>query len=352
MHDASAVLGAVERAPQRPGLTAELVRAQLETVSGVCVDERQLRHEVARLRRSAAREARADGHLLVACGTPLLGVPGGGSAQGQPDQPDEQCVGACHVRIGVPERQDTLDVANHLRLWTPLLLALSANSPYWYGHDTAHASWRSVLWGRRPTSGPPPYLRSSRHHEETVQALVDSGAAADPGAVCWSVRPARQAPAVEARVGDVMPTVQDTVGYALLVRALAAAALTDARAGRAAPPVDETVLRAACWRAARDGMAGTSLLVPVSGRARPVPAWAAVTALLRHVRPHLEVTGDTPTVARWLRTLQTRGTGADRQRAAQRRRGRLEDAVDALAVPAFSYVGYADHVVTEVQPLE
>ena len=347
VHGASAVLGAVETgADGGRGFTAEMAQAQVETMSEVCTDAGQLRAEVTRLRNCAAGEARRLGYLLVASGTSVLGDPGPPPTIDKPRYHrieesfgplvEQQCVGACHVHIGVPDREEALAVVNHLRLWTPVLLALSANSPYWNGHDTGHASWRSLLWGRWPTTGPPPYLRSVAHYEQTVAALVDSGAAMDPGMVYWSVRPSRHVPTVETRIADVMPGPADTVGYALLVRGLAARALAEHRAGRPAPPVDETVLRAACWRAARDGLLGRALLVPLAGRPRPVPAWAAVTAMLRHVRPYLEASGDARTVARWLRTLRAVGTGADRQRTAVARRGRVEDAVDELAVETYA----------------
>lgn len=344
VHGAAAVLGPLggETYAGGRGFTAEMARSQVETVSEVCADAEQLRDELTRLRDRAAGEAHRLGYLLVASGTTLLGDPGPPPTIDKPRYHrieesfgplvDQQCVGACHVHIGVPDPEEALGVVNHLRLWTPVLLALSANSPYWDGHDTGHASWRSLLWDRWPTTGPPPYLRSRGHYEQTVTALVDSGAAMDAGMLYWSVRPSRHVPTVEMRIADVMPGVADTVGYALLVRGLAARALADVRAGRPAPPVDEAVLRAACWRAARDGLLGGALLVPLAGRPRPVPGWAAVTAMLRHVRPHLEASGDARTVAQWLRTLRDEGNGATRQRAAAARRGRVEDAVDELAV--------------------
>lgn len=86
-----------------------------------------------------------------------------------------------------------------------------------------------MLWDRWPTATPPPYLRSVDHYEEVVAALVDSGAAVDPAMLYWSVRPSRHVPTVEVRVADVQPDPEDTVAYALLVRALVAAALTDLR---------------------------------------------------------------------------------------------------------------------------
>lgn len=325
-------------------VVGELAQAQLETISAVCSTTRQLRAEVTRLRRCAARAAQEAGCLLVACGTAPLGDPGPPPVQDKPRSHtiaarfgpllDQLCANSCHVHVGVPDREEAVQVVNHLRPWMPLLLSLTANSPYCRGRDTGHASWRAILWGRWPTATPPPYLRSVDHYEQIVSALVNSGAALDPGMLYWSVRPSRHVPTVEIRVADVQPGAADTVAYALLVRALVAAALADVRKGRPAPPVEETVLRAATWRAARDGMSGQALTAPLPGALRTVPAWYLATALLRHVQGPLRAAGDFDAVRRWLSRLQRHGTGATRQRTVYRRTGRLEDVVDALAVPA------------------
>ncbi|WP_066931107.1 glutamate--cysteine ligase [Streptomyces sp. NBRC 110611] len=338
--------GVVETADRLAGhgqVVAELALGQVETVGGVCSDARQLRAEVTRLRRCAARAAHEAGHLLVACGTAPLGDPGPPpvvdtrrnhaiTAQFR-SLVDQQCVNACHVHVGVPDPEEAVQVVNHLRPWTPLLLALTANSPFCLGRDTGHASWRAMLWGRWPTAAPPPYLRSADHYERVVSALVDSGAAMDPAMVYWSVRPSRHVPTVEIRVADVLPGAEDTVAYALLVRGLVATALTKIRKGEPAPPVEDSVLRAAAWRAARDGMSGRLPAVPLPGPVRTVPAWYLATALVMRVQGHLHAAGDFDTVRRWLSRLQGHGTGAARQRAVYRRTERLENVVDTLAVP-------------------
>ena len=51
---------------------------------------------------------------------------------------------------------------DRIRIWLPVLLALSANSPYWQGRDTGYASFRSQAWTRFPTAGPDGDLRLGR----------------------------------------------------------------------------------------------------------------------------------------------------------------------------------------------
>ncbi|MFI0216094.1 carboxylate-amine ligase [Streptomyces lydicus] len=340
---ADAVVGVAGRlAEDTRQVVGEMALCQLETVSAVCADARQLYAEITRLRRCAARAAWEAGCLLVAGGTAPLGTTGPPPILDKPRDHaiaarfgmlvEQQCANACHVHIGVPDPEEAVQVVNHLRPWTPLLLALTANSPFWSGRDTGHASWRSVLWGRWPTAAPPPYFHSVDHYEQVVSALIDSGAALDPGMLYWSVRPSRHVPTVEVRIADVLPGAGDTVAYALLVRALVAAALVEVRKGRPAPPVEDAVLRAAVWRAACDGMSGDALTLASPGPLRVVPAWDLTAALMRRVQGHLRAAGDFETVRRWLVRLQRHGTGAARQRAVYRRTERLEDVVDALAV--------------------
>ncbi|MFJ6694893.1 glutamate--cysteine ligase [Streptomyces sp. NPDC091272] len=338
---ASAVMDATREVVGAAHVELEFSPVQLETVSAVCADAQALEKEITRLRGAAAAQAQLRDCFLVAAGAPVLGDPGPPPVQDRPRYGQihqhfgplgrDQCVGACHVHIGVDDPEEAVRVVNHLRVWAPLLLALSANSPFWNGSDTGYASWRTLLWDRWPSSGPPPVLESAEHYESIVSAVVRSGAAMDPAMIYWQIRPSRHVPTVEVRVADVMPEVADTVAYALLVRALVSVSLDRVREGRPAPGVPETVLRAASWCAARHGMTG-SLLDTCRPEALPVPAWQLADSLMALVEPRLTAWGDLRTVSAWLLDLRERGTGATRQRTVAARHGRLEAVVDALRV--------------------
>ncbi|MFJ6699550.1 glutamate--cysteine ligase [Streptomyces sp. NPDC091272] len=340
----AAVVGAAQGVCGSAHVEPEMAQAQVECVGAVCRDRDELLAELLRLRRGAAASAAAHGCLLVASGTSILGDPGPAPILDKPRYArigerfgllvEQQCVNACHVHVGVPDREEAVQVANYLRLWTPALLALSANSPFWLGTDSSYASWRSTLWGRWPTSGPPPYLRSVSHYENVVDQLVDTGAALDPAMLYWHVRPSRHVPTVEVRVADVMPDAVATTAFALLVRALATDALIKVRAGRAAPPVDDVVLRAACWQASREGARGR-ILDTVAGTADvsvSLPVWAQLAGVRAPVGDALDMFGDRPAVLRWLHSVRRHGTGADRQRAARAGPGGFAAVVDCVSV--------------------
>jgi carboxylate-amine ligase len=217
----------------------------------------------------------------------------------------------CHVHVGVPDRELGVQVLNHLRAWLPVLQAVTANSPFADGTDTGYASWRSVLWARWPTVGPPPHLESAARYDAVVAELVGTGAMLDDGMLYWYARLSAHVPTVEVRIGDVCPTVEDTLLVAALVRALVSTVVDEVARGRPPRPLRDWLVDAAHWRASRDGLEGAAVDV-TSGR--PRPAWELLHALVAHVTPALDRHGDTAAVRQLLDLLAQRGSGAARQR--------------------------------------
>lgn len=202
------------------------------------------------------------------------------------------------------------------------MVALTGNSPFWGGRDSAYASYRSVAWGRWPSAGPAPVFGTAAGYDDCVATLIESGAAIDDGMVYFDARLSARFPTVEIRVADVQLELADSLLIAALLRGLVE---TAARDGADPLPVPVTVLRAATWRAARFGMT-ESLFDVVEGRTRP--AWDVVAALVRAVEPALRAAGDDVLVREGLQRLRARGSGAQVQRAAYARRRSLADVLD------------------------
>ncbi|MEW2354740.1 glutamate--cysteine ligase [Spirillospora sp. NPDC029432] len=332
----------VERASATLGERAstELIDFLGEAKTSPCHDSAKLAEQVAEMRSAMAAAAAAEGLRLVATGTPVLGEllppPIGAGARYAESLAtyraldDEQCICSCHVHVEMPDPGRAVLVSNHLRPWLPALLALSANSPYWAGRDTGHACWRVMSWARWPVAGPPPFFRSPEHYEELVETLLGCGALMDTATIFWDVRPSARLPTLEVRLGDVAMTAAESVLFAVLTRALVQVSLDAVEAGEPAPEPPPELLRAAYWLAARNGLAGDGVDVRTG---RPVPFRALAGDLLAHVRPALARTGDLGLVAAGMRELLDRGTGAERQRAAYRRRDLLTDVVDAAMIP-------------------
>jgi len=315
----------------------ELRRCQVESATPICTTADDVSTALCGLRdRLAAEAARHDLRLLPSGTAPL--------ADDRPPRltPDsryhrlarqlgvlapEMLVCGTHVHIGIPDESAGLMISNHVRPWLPVLLALTANSPFHDGVDTGYASWRHELGKRWPSAGAPPHIESVDDYEARLAGLRKAGAVLDRGMLYWDIRLSAHQPTVEVRIADVVPTVAEAVMLAVLVRAIANRALageTDCSSSTLAPEV----LRARLWRSARDGLAG-HCVDPRTGRLEP--GWHVVDGLVDTVRPWLRSTGDDDVIGPTLAWLREVGTGADRQRAAFGRRARLTDVTDGLA---------------------
>ena len=233
-----------------------------------------------------------------------------------------------HIHVAIESAEEGVAVLDRIRGWLPLLVALSANSPYWQGKDTGYASYRSIAWGQWPTAGPTETFGSVEGYQRAINDLLATGAAMDDGMIYFDARLSASYPTLEIRVPDVCMDVRDSTLIAALARALVDTASAQWRHGHPVDPIRIEVLRGAAWRAARFGLCGDLL----DHRTRElVPAWAMIDALVQHVLHALRVNGDLDFVLAGIDGLRGRGTGADVQRAEFARRGLLMDVVQLAA---------------------
>ncbi|WP_018637816.1 carboxylate-amine ligase [Parafrankia elaeagni] len=316
-------------------LDVELTREQVESGSAPHTSLALVRGSLSTLRRAAAQAARAEGVMLAATATsPTRGDPTLTHKPRYERMRDEfgltareQLTCGCHVHVGIESPDEAVGALDRLRPWLSVLAALSANSPLWHGEDTGYASYRTQVWARWPTAGAPAAFGSAAEYDRVVDLLVRSGAAMDDDMIYFDARLSRHYPTLELRVADVCLSVEDAVLLAALARGLVTTAAADWADGRPVPDARPEVLRAATWRAARDGIQG-ELVDPVSGEL--VKARAMVDRLVERISPALAAAGDLAAVGGMVDTLFARGTGADRQRAMLRRRGRIADVVDLI----------------------
>ena len=202
-------------------------------------------------------------------------------------------------------------ILDRIRVWLPVLLALSANSPFWQGRDSGYASFRYQAWNRWPTAGPCERFGSEKAYRRYIRSLLATGVLVDEGMVYFDARLSRNHPTVEVRIADVCMDPGHAAVLAALVRALVEQAALDWRAGLRAPRQSAAQLRLAAWQASVSGAEGM-LLHPLLNT--PCPAGEAVQALLAHVSPVLASTGDEVRVTREVARILTSGTGSRRQR--------------------------------------
>ncbi len=316
----------------------ELFLQQIETSTEPCSDADELVSGLRAGRRAIGEAAAAAGARAVTMPAPVLLEEPGGGADFTPDpryqrirgeygeMARQALVSAMHVHVDVADEEEGVRVLDGLRPWLPLLVAMAANSPYWQGRDTGHASWRSQVWGRWPTAGAAEPFGDVATYRAVSERMVGWGGGLDSGMLYLDARLSEKYPTVEVRVADVCTEVDDAVLVALLSRALVASVGTEATSG---PPWRADLLRIATWRAARYGLAG-DLVHPVHGTlAGPREMFAA---LVERTRPALEETGDLDRVTTSFERLLARGTGATRQRRVfERSGGDLRAVVEDLA---------------------
>jgi carboxylate-amine ligase len=219
-----------------------------------------------------------------------------------------------HVHVGMQSPELAVQVANGLRNWLPEFLALSANSPYWQGHDTGLASTRSQVFDVMPRSGLPPHLESFAQFERLVDRGAKAGLFPDYTYIWWDVRPHPKLGTIELRVCDAQTRVENVAGIAALAQSLAALLTKEAAA-----PQPRTLIAENKWRAARHGLEAE--LVDLSTD-EPRPAREAVRELLRLAGPTAEELGCARELA-GLEAVLDRGSGADEQRLAHGEEGSL-----------------------------
>jgi glutamate---cysteine ligase / carboxylate-amine ligase len=169
---------------------------------------------------------------------------------------------ALHVHVAMPSADAAVDGLMGRREALPLIAALGAASPFWFGFDSGLASARSAVIRAYPGRGIPPPLRGWDHYLETLEGIRLGGGPSDHTMVWWDARLQPRLGTVELRELDVQSGLEQTLGLAALVHALARRSVEQ-------PPRDLAPAQALHWssfRAVRDGLDAELLF---RGRLRP-----------------------------------------------------------------------------------
>jgi carboxylate-amine ligase len=321
-------LTAVDRAPEAIAALRDEVRgvvgkeffpSQVEFASPVFADAGEALECVTDFRHRLGRWAAGAGVIAAGTGTPFRAR---SRADISPDDryahiagdiagvtPDHQINGV-HVHVAMPDREYGVRASNTLRIWLPMLLAMSSNSPFWHGLDTGFDSWRAIHSRRWTTYGVPPRFADAAELDAMLRTLHGIGATSDPGTINWNIRLSAHYPTLEVRVFDTPLDPRTTVALTLITRALV-------RSSERTPATNHRldVTDAALWHAARYGVRET-LVDPATQRL--VAAREALGALRDAVAPHLADADERRLVDELLDRLLREGSGASLQRAAFR----------------------------------
>lgn len=333
MLDAAAPRGG-DSGPNEPSLKSEFKQEQIEVNSLPCRTAKELRAEIRAGRALADSAARAVGARVAALATPPVfhATPTTGNKRYAAMGTEfglisrEQLTCGFHVHVSIESPEEGVAVLDRMRHWLPVLLALSANSPFWMGADTGFASYRTQIWNRWPTAGPMDVFGSAEGYRAVLSELLGTGVPLDEGMIYFDARLSRGHPTVELRIADVCLYAEDALTIAVLARALVETSASEWRKGEPASSTLTPLIRMANWKASRFGV-NNQLLHPVEQS--PYSAADVAGALLRHLRGALTESGDLSLARTGVSNILRRGTGERLQRQAYARRLRLSDVVTA-----------------------
>ncbi len=280
------VLLAAMEGRELPGtLKTEFFASVVELTTGICSTVTEATTAVRGLRVAAADAASRSGLALAAAATHPFSRP-----QAQPVVDEEryrafaayggvsarrQGVQGLHVHVGMPSGEACWHALEWMLPWLPLVLALSANSPYLAGELTGFASNRAPVLAELPRAGAPPLLESYAGWEVWVDRLAALGVIPDYTRIWWDVRPHPRLGTLEVRMPDQQTSVEQTAIFVALVQALAATGLE-----RPSSACDRGLYAQNRWTAAHLGPSA-ELVHPDATRVAGVPElWAELLELV------------------------------------------------------------------------
>ena len=196
-----------------------------------------------------------------------------------------------HVHVGMDSKEKAVAVHDEIRKYLPLVLALSACSPFWRGKDTElYCSRLSVFQGLPNTGLPEPYLEWSEY-EQSLETLVAANVIKEGIGYRQVWKDVRIHPAygtVEVRIADSMPSLIDTVAVATFVQALAIKIGNDWEEGNLDKPTPNWLIERNRWAAIKEGL-NAKFIIDLEGRTKPIKE--VIKNLTNEIKPIAESLG-------------------------------------------------------------
>jgi carboxylate-amine ligase len=222
----------------------------------------------------------------------------------------QEIIFGIHVHVGVDDPDKAIHVTNGMRVHAPLLLALSANSPFWRGDSTGLDSTRTPVFRAFPRVGIPPRYDDFADWERRIEFMMESKVIGDYTYLWYDVRPHPNFGTVEVRVMDSQTRVEQTLALAALVQAMVKELCEHYDSGVELSRYPYEMLDENKWLAARHGLGGALVDLPKRDRV-PVPELAR--RLMERLRPHAEELGSQDDFD-CIEDILDKGNGASRQR--------------------------------------
>ena len=316
----------------------EMHQSVVELGTRVCQDVADARQQVIGLRRELAGLAARDGLVIASSGThpfshwmDQLITSGERYATIVNDMQQiarANLIFGLHVHVGIPDREEGVQLMNQARYFLPHIFALSTNSPFWLGQNTGFKAYRRNIFERFPRTGIPDVFDSLSEYEDYLKLLVCTNCIDNAKKIWWDIRLHPFFNTIEFRICDAQSRVDDTIALAAMMQAVISKLHKLLRQNISFRNYPRRVIDENRWRAARYGLDGKLIDF---GRKCEVETRSLIEEILEFIEPEVAELGSQSEI-RHIEQIMREGTGADRQLAIWERTHDTKAVVDQIVV--------------------
>jgi glutamate---cysteine ligase / carboxylate-amine ligase len=314
----NAVETLLEAAPSGE-IKPELMESVLEISTEPCPNTAHAGEQLRALRRQVAQTAAEKSLAIGSAGTHPFAMWEDQRIVARPRYRDlvsalrfvarQELIFGMHVHVGVDHPDKAIHIANGMRVHMPVLLGLSANSPFWRADQTGLASVRTPIFRAFPRVGIPPTYHDWTDFARRIEFMVDARVIEDYTYLWHDVRPHPNFGTVEIRVMDSQTRIEHTLALGALVHGLVHELAEHFDSGQPLSRYPFEMLDENKWLAARHGLDGELVDLPKSER---VPTRELARRLVDRMREHCQQLGSAAELEA-VEDLLARGNGAARQ---------------------------------------
>lgn len=231
-----------------------------------------------------------------------------------------------HVHVGVDTGDKAIMLVDRLLRYIPMLLSLSANSPFWNGRNTGLHSYRSKIMETLPAAGLPPLMRNWSEYLWVLNHSVETGFINSIREIWWDIRPHPHFGTVEVRICDMPPNLDDVIGITALIQCLVARLSKQIDEGVYQHDAHPMMVQQNKWKACRYGLT-SSLVDPTSHQ--PMKSREMIVKLAEFLMPTAEELQCREELD-WVRNMAERPNGAERQIALYQDTHDMRSVVEAM----------------------
>jgi carboxylate-amine ligase len=313
------VLEDLEGVEKQGEVKPELMESVCEIATEPCRDTREAADQLRALRRLVQQMADGRGLAIGSAGTHPFALWEDQRIVSRPRYREliaglqfvarQEIIFGIHVHIGLDDPDKAIHVTNGMRVHVPILLALSANSPFWRGAHSGLQSTRTPIFRAFPRVGIPPRYEDFDDWSRRIDFMRTTQVIPDYTYLWYDVRPHPNFGTVEIRAMDSQTRVEHTLAIAALIQAMVKELAEHYDAGKSLSRYPYEMLDENKWLAARHGLEGELVDLPATDR---VTAKELTRRLMNRLRPHAE---DLGSAAEFdvLEDILDNGTGSARQ---------------------------------------